>query len=168
MELSDLQRKFVAEYLVDCNPGAAAVRAGYSGARQGYALLETPEVRAAIKAAQDERAERLAVKADWVIQQLREIVERCLQGKPVLDQKGQPVLTETEFGEVAVVWKFEPTAANKSLELLGKHIGMFTEKVEHSGRVDVSDQSPNESARRIAYVLTQAMAAQRREPEVTH
>jgi phage terminase small subunit len=108
-------------------------------------------------AALDARAERLAVKSDWVVQQLREIVERCMQGKPVLDQKGQPVMTETDFGEITAVWKFEPTAANKSLELLGKHIGMFVDRVEHSGEVATNNMSENEIARRVAFILHNAM-----------
>ena len=160
MELSDLQRRFVAEYLLDLDPRRAAVRAGYSGARQGEALLEMPEIQAAIQKAQDERAERLAVKSDWIVQQLREIVERCLQGKPVLDSKGQPVLTETEFGEVAVVWKFDPSAANKALELLGKHVGMFVDRVEHSGEVATNtEMSDNELGRRIAHIFYEQMKA---------
>jgi phage terminase small subunit len=157
MELSDLQRKFVAEYLIDFDPGAAALRAGYSGARQGHALITMPEIQAAITAAQEERAARLQVNVDWVTQNLREIVERCMRYKPVYDSKGQPVLVETEFGEVCAVYKFEPTAANKALELLGKHVGMFVDRVEHSGEVATHDMSENEIARRVAYILHTAV-----------
>jgi hypothetical protein len=36
---------------------------------------------------------------------------------------------ETDEG----IWQFDSAGANRSLELLGKHLGLFVEKVEHAG-----------------------------------
>ena len=36
---------------------------------------------------------------------------------------------------------FEPTSANKALELLGKHLGMFKDKVELTGELNVEQKT---------------------------
>lgn len=156
MPLNDLQERFVQEYLIDLNASAAAVRAGYKSPRDGATLMQIDEVVARIEEAKAERAARLAVKADWIVEQLRLVVERCMQLEPVVE-KGQLVLETDQFGEVRALVKFNPQAATKALELLGKHVGMFVEKVEHSGSVGTHDVSENEVARRVAFILHQAM-----------
>jgi phage terminase small subunit len=159
MPVNELQERFVQEYMLDLNIGAAAVRAGYREARDGYTLMELDAVRERIREAQEERAKRLEVKSDWVVQQLRMIVERCMELEPVTD-KGQLVLETDAFGEVRAIVKFNAAGATKALELLGKHIGMFTDKVEHSGSIDMAEPSQNEVARRLAFILHQAVKQQ--------
>ena len=71
--LTDRQRRFVEEYLVDCNATAAAVRAGYSekSARDaGPRLRGLPHVRQAIEAAMAERSQRLGITQDRVVVEL--------------------------------------------------------------------------------------------------
>lgn len=75
-------------------------------------------------------AEKEQVTKAYVLRGLKTIAERCLQTAPVLDRKGDPVLCETMDGGVAVAYQFDPTGANRSLELLGKEIGMFIERKE--------------------------------------
>ncbi len=68
---------FVHEYLIDMDATKAAARAGYSEAsarQQGYKLLKVPEIAAAIKAAQDERAERTKFTADDAFKRMVAIV----------------------------------------------------------------------------------------------
>jgi len=160
MSLDPKQERFAQEYLIDCNASAAAIRAGFKSARDGSTLMQIEGVAKRIEELQAERAERLAVKSDWVVQQLRMIVERCMELEPVTE-KGQLVLETDAFGEVRAVVKFNPAGATKALELLGKHIGMFVDKVEHSGSVETREFSENENARRIAYVLNQALKQKR-------
>src|SRR5579859_4228050 len=66
--LSDRQRKFIAEYLIDLNATKAAVRAGYSprsAADIGHALLRHHAgVKSALAAAMAEREQRTQVTAD--------------------------------------------------------------------------------------------------------
>lgn len=126
--LTDKQAAFVREYLVDLNATQAAVRAGYSAktaSRIGPELLGKTCVREAIEKAQARRARRVEVTQDYVLENLVEIVERTMQRAPVLDRKGEPVTDE----EGRAVWQFDAKGANKALELLGKHLGIFTEKV---------------------------------------
>jgi phage terminase small subunit len=75
-ELTDRQRLFVAEYLVDRNATAAAIRAGYSPKRAGSAghrLKNLPRVREAIAAAQAERLRQVGLSRERVLEELARI-----------------------------------------------------------------------------------------------
>lgn len=132
-KLTDKQKRFVEEYLIDLNATQAAIRAGYSkdtAYSQGQRLLKNVEVESAIQEAQNKRSERTQITQDDVIRRLIEIADIST---------GKKAITETEIarteGGVVVgtdVTKtcFEPHAANKALELLGKHLGMFKDKVD--------------------------------------
>ena len=64
--------------------------------------------------------ERSAVSKTWVLERLKENVERSMQAIPVLDNEGNPT------GE----YQYNGFVANKALELLGREIGMFVERHE--------------------------------------
>lgn len=137
--LSNKQRIFVEEYLVDLNATQAAIRAGYSertAYSAGQRLLKNVEIQRAVAAAQAKRARRVEVTQDYVINNLVEIVERTMQRRPVTDRKGEQIIDE----EGRAVWCFDAKSANKSLELLGKHLGIFAEKVktEVSGGLSIT------------------------------
>lgn len=59
----------------------------------------------------------------YVEEKLVENVERSMQAVEVLDNKGHPT----------GVWRYEGSIANRSLELLGKQVGMFSDKLELTG-----------------------------------
>lgn len=135
-KLTPKQQRFVEEYLVDLNATQAAIRAGYSARNAdkiAFQLLGKTRVAEAIAAAQAERSARVSVSADYVVNNLVEIVERCMQRAPVLTMKGEQVVDD----EGRNVWRFDAKGANKSLELLGKHLGMFTDKIEADVKQDV-------------------------------
>lgn len=128
-KLTDRQKEFVRQYLVDLNATQAAIRAGYSertASRIGPQLLGKTWVREAIEKAQAKRARRVEVTQDYVLSNLVEVVERTMQRAPVLDRKGEQVTDE----EGRAVWTFDAKGANRALELLGKHLGIFTDKVK--------------------------------------
>ena len=127
-KLTDKQAAFVREYLVDLNATQAAIRAGYSertASRIGPQLIGKTCVREAIEKAQAKRARRVEVTQDYVLSNLVEVVERTMQRAPVLDRKGEQVTDE----EGRAVWTFDAKGANRALELLGKHLGIFTDKI---------------------------------------
>lgn len=118
--LSAKQALFVQELLKDENAAAAAERAGYSKRRAkqaGHELLQKPQVQAALAEARRARSARVQCDADWVLERLRTVVERCLQEVEVLDRKGNPT------GRFV----FDSKGANRALELIGKHHGMWKE-----------------------------------------
>lgn len=140
MALNDQQQRFVEEYLVDLNATQAAIRAGYSentAKQQGSRLLTNADVQRAVNAAQEERSERTAITADYVLQTIVSTIERCKQAEPVFDRKGDPVMVETPEGGEARAYTFNAAGVLKGAELLGKHLKLFTEKHEHSGGLTV-------------------------------
>jgi phage terminase small subunit len=80
-----------------------------------------PHVKARIEQLRQEITERAVEKASvdraWVLSRLKTVVNRCLQEEPVI-KNGEPT------GE----YKFDSAGANRSLELLGKELGMFVER----------------------------------------
>jgi len=74
--LSPLQRRFVEEYLLDCNALAAARRAGYSERTAGpisVQLMAKDKISRAIREAMDGRSERLRISAERVLLELARI-----------------------------------------------------------------------------------------------
>lgn len=135
--LTPKQSRFVNEYLVDFNATQAAIRAGYSprtAAAQASRLFTNVKVYKAIAQAVEERAKRTAIDQDWVLDRLQEVVDRCMQAIPVCDRQGQP------SGE----WRFNAGGANRALEIIGKHLRMFADKVEVEQSRSVRDLSTAE------------------------
>lgn len=126
-DLTDKQKRFVQEYLIDLNATQAAIRAGYSEKTArfiGHENLTKPNIQSLIEQKQKKIEEKTGVTIEWVIAELVDTYDHCRQKVAVLDHEGN------ETGE----WKFEPGSAVRSLELLGKHLGMFKEKVEITGK----------------------------------
>jgi phage terminase small subunit len=90
--MNQRQRFFVLEYLIDLDPGAAAIRAGY-GAKHarttGARLLRRPEIAAAIRTAMAERAARLGITPERVIEEYVRIAFVDLQLVTDLDSVGE-------------------------------------------------------------------------------
>jgi phage terminase small subunit len=110
--LNPKRAAFVREYLIDLNATQAAIRAGYSpktARAQGCRLLTDADIAAAVQGAQADRAERTLVTAEDVV--------RGLHGIATGDGP--------ESARVAA-WAH-----------LGKHLGMFTDKQEHTGGVTI-------------------------------
>jgi phage terminase small subunit len=125
-KLTAKQQRFVDEYLIDLNATQAAIRAGYSAKTAGQIgeqNLKKLEIQQAITERNEARQKRTEIDQDYVLMTIRETIERCRQVVPVLTKEGE------ETGE----FKFEPNAVLKGAELLGKHLKMWTDKVEQSG-----------------------------------
>ena len=159
MALSGRKLVFVEEYLRDLNAAAAARRAGYAertAKAKGYQLLREPAVAEAIAEAQAARSKRTQIDADWVLTRLAAIADSdlrrhfgeggTLKAVTDLDDASAAALAGVEVvtvnkgeGEVEYVAKVKLWDKLKSLELLGRHLGIFKDRVdvEHSGGVTV-------------------------------
>jgi phage terminase small subunit len=76
----------------------------------------------------EKRSKSLGIDANYVLEKIKETIERCSQAEPVRDAEG-------ETGE----YKFESNSVLKGCELLGRHLKMFTDKVEVDGSVSLSE-----------------------------
>lgn len=135
--LTPKQSAFVAEYLIDLNATQAAIRAGYSenGASvTGVRLLGNPKIAEAVQQGQSQRAKRVELTADYVLSNLTEVVERCMQRAPVMVRVGRE-MQQAQDDEGRDVWQFDAKNSVSALNLLGQHLGMYTKKVEHSGEI---------------------------------
>ena len=142
-KLTPKQKAFAAEYLVDLNAAAAATRAGYSertARAKGYVLLQNPDIQAEIRAGMENRAKRLEISQDMVIQELARIAffNATRAARVVNSQYGARVeftdtgeLTDDERAAIASIEetkhgiKVSSYDKVRALELLGKHLGLF-------------------------------------------
>ncbi len=112
-KLTERQKMFCKEYIVDLNATQASIRAGYSEktARQiGSENLSKPYIQDEIASLIKEREERVKLRADKVL----EDIER--------------VRTLAEGSE-------QYNVSLKASELQGKHLAMFTDKQQINAEV---------------------------------
>lgn len=141
--LTPKQQVFVAEYQKDFNGTQAAIRAGYSedtARQQAAQMLRNAAVRDALGEAVHKRIDRAGIDADYVLDTILQTIERCSQAYPVLDRKGEQVYTETPTGEVVPAYDFDSKGVLKGCELLGKHLALFQDRLELTGKVDLASR----------------------------
>ena len=121
-KLTPKQQLFVQEYIIDFNATQAAIRAGYSqntAQEIGSENLSKPIIADAVSRAFAERSQRTRIDQDWVLYRLQEIVERSMQHEEIMFEGGG-----------TGIYRFNAAGANKALEMIGRHLGMFTDKVQ--------------------------------------
>ena len=101
----------------------------------------------------------LAIKALW------DSAHRCLQLTPVLNSDGQQMIIDVPedlipvYGDtVAAMVKHDPAAGHRALELVLRHLGAFTDRVEFTGKVAIepAEMSDMETARLALYFMLEA------------
>ncbi len=145
--MTEKQRRFVEEYLIDLNATQAAIRAGYSveSAKEiGCENLIKPNIQNAIAKAIAERSKRTGVNQDRVIRELAKLA--FVKMTDVVDAQGkikedaneddlsciESIKYKRSDSETGASVEREVKIASKmkALELLGKHLGMFKDKIE--------------------------------------
>ena len=151
-KLTPKQQRFVEEYLVDLNATQAAIRAGYSpktAGQIGERLLKKVEIQQALAERMKAREQRTEVTQDRVVKELAKIAfgdprNVMSWGPSGVKLKASTELTDDEAAFVSEVsetttehggsLKLKTNDKLKALELLGRHLGMFKEKVEVTGK----------------------------------
>ena len=108
--LTAKQALFCKEYLLDLNATQAAIRAGYSektACAIGTENLRKPNIADFIQKAMDERSESTGITADYVLNGIKELTDNLAVSE-------------------------DPKSAYKGYELLGKHLALFSDKVDHT------------------------------------
>lgn len=155
MALTKKQKRFVEEYLIDLNATQAAIRAGYSpnsAGDIGCENLKKPDIRACIDKAMAERSKRTGINADRVLMELAKL--GFVNAIDVINMDTATIKDDASRDDTAAILsvkvKVIPTEDGditereiklcdkiKSLELIGKHLGMFKDKVEIQGSAQV-------------------------------
>ena len=150
-KLTAKQKKFVEEYLIDLNATQACIRAGYSpktAMEQGYQLLQKTSVQEAIAESMAERSRRTGINQDRIVQELARIA--FVKITDVVDSDGEININASD-DDLACIESYKVEDSDsvngssskrevklaskiKALELLGKHVGMWNDKIQ----VDVS------------------------------
>ena len=144
-KLTDKQQRFVDEYLIDLNATQAYIRAGYknydSAGVEANKTLNNPKIKQAVDEAMAERSRRTGVNQDRVLTEIAKLAFINISDVVDLDTGLiKPGATKedlaciqsikikpTEFGEEREIKFYDKKG---SLELCGKHLGMFKDKLE--------------------------------------
>lgn len=158
-KLTPKQQRFVEEYLVDLNATQAAIRAGYSqktAGQIGERLLKKVEIQQALTERMKAREQRTEVTQDKIVKELAKIAfgdprNVMSWGPNGVNLKDSADLTDDQAAFVSEVsetttehggsLKLKTNDKLKALDLLAKHLGMFKDKVEVTGK----DGGPVES-----------------------
>lgn len=159
MKLTPKQMRFVDEYLVDFNATQAAIRAGYKAKTAhviGAENLRKPKIAEEVARRQKDLQKRTEVSQERVVKELAriafaDVTDYAYVMQAIIERDGVKVpvesaviketcdLTDDQRAAIASIKQ----GANgveiklhdkiKALELLGRHIGMFNDKLSLSG-----------------------------------
>lgn len=182
-KLTPKQRVFCEEFLIDLNGKQAAIRAGYSKKSAAVIASENlikPNVVDHIQYLMEERSKRTEITADAVLQELAKLGFSNMEDYTTLhdgvltadlsnvtrDQMAavQEFTVDTRKDGDDQVEKFRFKLADKkaSLDLLGRNLKLFTDRVEHTGL------NPNKDLTDEELFLKVTGKEKKREERVTH
>jgi len=162
--LTAKQQRFVEEYLVDLNATQAAIRSGYSAKNAdkiGSELLGKTRVAEAVAEAQEKRSQRTGITQDRVLNELAKLAFANSLDYMVVGEDGLAYtdLSKLTRDQAAAIQEFiveeyaEGRGEDKvdvkrvklkfydkgrSLVDIGKHLGMFVDRKEITGNVNVT------------------------------
>lgn len=144
-KLTEKQKRFVDEYIIDCNATQAAIRAGYKAANAGRnadSLMKNPLIKEMLEARMAEKRDDLIAKQDEVLRYLTSVMRRELKETVVVtlseevddfvpDENGKPKRVRKKKEVPATVEiPAKLSDSNKAAELLGKRYSLFTDRVD--------------------------------------
>ena len=146
-KLTKKQQLFIDEYLIDLNATQAAIRAGYSAKtadQQGSRMLANVKVQQAVAKAMAARSKRTGVNQDRVVLELAKLA--FVKMTDLVDSHGRIKYdatdddlaciesvkyksSESDTGS-SVEREVKISSKLRALELLGKHLGMWNDKLD--------------------------------------
>lgn len=134
--MTEKQKRFADEYLIDLDGTKAAKRAGYSD-KTAYSianqLLKNPAIREYIDARMDEKEKELIASQDEVLKYLTKVLRGESKAEIVVVVNTGDYMSEPRNVQKAPDEKERLKAA----ELIGKRYGLYTDKQEVRGAVPV-------------------------------
>lgn len=149
--MTDKQIRFCEEYLIDLNATQAAIRAGYSpktASEQSSRLLTNVKIRARIDEGIAEQSRRTGINADRVVRELARV--GLVNPADVINTDKVTIKRDASRDDTAAIATVKVKVSdseqgssiereikfhdkNKALELLGRHLGMFNDKLNITG-----------------------------------
>lgn len=177
MALTEKQKRFADEYLIDLNATRAYkevyknCKTDETAAAAGTRLLRNVKVVAYIEKRMKDREKRTEITQDRVLEELAiiafskatdyaKVIEKQVYVEvggvsvPLKDDEGKPItyrdvqltltdeLSEEQKRALGLIkrgrdgMEAKPCDKIKALELLGRHLGMWNDKIEHNGAVE--------------------------------
>lgn len=157
MALTAKQQRFVEEYLIDLNATQSAIRAGYSvknAGKIGSELLQKTRIKSAVDKALAIRSRRTGINQDRVLLELAKVA--FLNSVDMINMDEATIRGDANREDTAAIASVKvkriPTEDGditerevktydklKALELLGKHLGMFKDKLDVNLDVNLAD-----------------------------
>jgi len=173
MALNQKQRRFVDEYLIDLNATQAAIRAGYSAKtaeQQGFQLLKKTSVAEAVALRIKDRERRTEITQDRVLQELAKIgfadIRKAVKWGadiPVVNPETGEALSangvilissdDIDDDTACAVSEISQTAQGVKIKMhdkkgalvdIGKHLGMFVDRVDATVTTRSLDPIPDD------------------------
>lgn len=155
IRVTEKQKRFCDEYLIDLNATQAAIRSGYSEKTAhsiGAENLTKPELQEYIQKRLNEKEGALIAKQDEVLKMLTRVMRReeletvvvvCKKHKSNYDENGKKVINDEEE-PVTVLIPTKVSDANKAAEMLGKYYSLFTDRTQIEGvsQIKIIDDIP--------------------------
>lgn len=160
-KLTEKQKRFVAEYMVDLNATAAARRAGYKDPNIGRQLITKNNVSAEIAKRREQLQSKLEITQETVLQELAAIAFAngtdfvtvtgagllCVKPTNEVAKEKLPAIAGIKYNQMGIEIKLHDKV--RALELLGKHLGVFATgggaaAQEDNNIFEVIDQSTRE------------------------
>lgn len=122
-KLNKRQLLFCAEYIIDLNATASYKRAGYTAKGNAaevnaHRLLSNTKIQAYIQQLMSKRAKKVEISAEDVLKDILDTRNTCKDNMMIQGENGEYIDNTALNGR------------NKANELLGKHLKLFTDKVE--------------------------------------
>ena len=156
MKLTNKQKLFCNQYLIDLNATQAAIRAGYSpktANRIANENLTKLDIQKYIQIRMKDREKRTEITQDMVLKEFAHIafddiknylrfytdtegnVRTIVKDSTTIDTRAIQEVSQGKDGQ----FKFKMYCKDNALLQIGKHLGMFADKVEMSGAIDVNN-----------------------------
>jgi len=148
--LTTKQKAFCEEYLINLNATQAAIRAGYSkktANTDGPRLLVNARIQEHIQKLMDKRSARTEIKADNVLRELAKLAFSNIRDFVTFGPDEE--LTEDQMACISEVSetktkdggtkRFKLHDKTKNLELLGRHLGLFNDKLDVNHKFTLAD-----------------------------
>jgi phage terminase small subunit len=124
------QEAAIQEYMKNGGNQTAAYKHAYNAEKmqertiisKASVLFGLPHIKARLQELKDELAEENKIDKNWVITQLRNVIEKSSEAEAVTDKEGN-----------LLYYKYDSTGVNKAIDTLNKMLGYYAPvKEEHT------------------------------------